>query len=81
MVWIAHWQFLNPGACCDAMSRGAQVFRQRDVTKAVRAVVAAGVEVVRVEVDRAGKIIVVTGKPNENNRPADDGVSEWDRIS
>jgi hypothetical protein len=34
------------------MSRRPCVFRQRDVTKAVKAVVAAGVVVAKVEVDR-----------------------------
>ena len=51
------------------MSRGPQTFRQRDLTRAVKAVVAAGVDVLRVEVDKAGRIIVVTGKPDENRTP------------
>jgi hypothetical protein len=57
------------------MSRGPHTFRQGDVTRAVRAVRAAGVEVQRVEVDRTGKIIVVTGKPSENPAPDE---NEWD---
>ena len=61
------------------MSRAASTFRQRDVTAAVKAVVAAGVEVARVEVDKHGKIVVVTGKPDQ---PAAEstGGNEWDRI-
>ncbi len=47
------------------MSRGACTFRQRDAAALVRAVRAAGCEVVRVEVDRNGKIIVVTDKTDE----------------
>jgi hypothetical protein len=43
------------------MSRGPQTFRQGDVTRAVRAVVAAGVSVAKVEVDKDGRIIVVVG--------------------
>ena len=53
------------------------VFRQRDVTKAVRAVAAAGVQIDRVEVDKTGKIVIVTGKDlgdSSNNSPA----NEWD---
>lgn len=42
------------------MSRAPSTFRQQDVTRAVRAVAAAGVKVSRVEVDRSGKIVVVT---------------------
>ena len=53
------------------------VFRQRDVTKAVRAVAAAGMQIDRVEVDKTGKIVIVTGKDlgdSSNNSPA----NEWD---
>jgi hypothetical protein len=45
------------------MARGPCSFRQRDVTAAVKAVVAAGCEVARAEIDSAGKIVVVIGKP------------------
>lgn len=58
------------------MSRGAQVFRQADVAKAIRATVSAGLSVQRVEIDRNGKIVVVIGTPvldaaNDN---------EWDSV-
>jgi hypothetical protein len=45
------------------MPRGQCTFRQGDVTKAVKAVVAAGVPVARVEIDRDGKITLVTIEP------------------
>jgi hypothetical protein len=45
------------------MSRGEQVFRQTDVTKALKATVSAGMSVRRVEIDRDGKIVVVIGNP------------------
>jgi hypothetical protein len=59
------------------MARGHCTFRQSDVTKAVKAVVAAGVEVARVEVDADGRIVVVAGKPTP-----DEGRegNQWDRI-
>jgi hypothetical protein len=38
-------------------------FRQTDVTRALRATVAAGVEVRRVEIDRDGRIILVMVEP------------------
>jgi hypothetical protein len=44
------------------MSRGAQTFRQGDVTKALKGAVKAGLKVERVEIDRDGKIVVFTGK-------------------
>jgi hypothetical protein len=62
----------------DSMARGTCTFKQADVTKAVRAVVAAGVEVARVEVDREGRIIVVTGKPKPDGGSREE--NEWDRI-
>jgi hypothetical protein len=42
------------------MARAPSTFRQQDVTRAVKAVAAAGVDIVRVEIGRDGKIVVVT---------------------
>jgi hypothetical protein len=53
------------------VARGACTFRQRDVTVAVKAVVAAGVAVARVEIDKEGKIVMIAGKPTETE-PGDD---------
>ena len=53
------------------MGRGACTFRQSDVTRAVKAVVAAGVEVARVEVDKAGKIVVIASKFREDHQVND----------
>jgi hypothetical protein len=47
------------------MCRGSCAFRQSDVTRAVKAVVAAGLEVAGVEVDKTGKIVVLIGKFGE----------------
>jgi hypothetical protein len=46
------------------MARTPSIFRQRDLTRAVRAVRAAGVEVARVEIDKEGTIAIVTGAGN-----------------
>jgi len=59
------------------MSRGPCTFKQSDVAKAVKAVVAAGVEVARVEVDKHGRIVIVAGKPVPDDGK---GGNEWDRI-
>jgi hypothetical protein len=44
------------------MSRGVQIFRQTDVTKAIKAAQNADLDVQRFEIDRAGKIVVFAGK-------------------
>lgn len=55
------------------MSRAPSTFRQADVKRALNATVAAGLKVVRVEIDRGGKIVVVT-----NDQAIDTG-SDMDR--
>ena len=52
------------------MTRTPSYFRQRDVTRAVRAVTKAGVDIARVEIE-SGKITVIVGK-GEAVQPADD---------
>jgi len=55
------------------MARAPSTFRQSDITRAIRAVRAAGVENVRVDITKDGKIGIVVGgeAPKEPN--------EWDR--
>ena len=43
------------------MARAPSTFRQQDVTKAVKAVTAAGVHIARIEIDKSGKIVIITG--------------------
>lgn len=61
------------------MARGRCTFRQQDVTRALRATVAAGIEVQRVEIDQAGKIVVVIGKP-QDRQDETKGPNEWDHL-
>jgi hypothetical protein len=57
--------------------RSQRNFRKRDMRVAVEAVLAAGVPVARVDVNKDG-FSVVAGKPQE--QPAEgNGESEWDR--
>jgi hypothetical protein len=68
-----------------AMAAGALMgapvtFRQRDMEAAVRAVRAAGCEVLRVEVDKTGKIVVVTSSDPAAG-PAGEERNEWDEGS
>lgn len=41
------------------MSRTAPMFRQADLTRAIKSALAAGVAVARVEIDPTGKIVIV----------------------
>ena len=57
-------------------------FRQTDVTRVVKAVIAAGVQVAKVEVDKAGKIVVVVGEPSKTdveNNPWDEVITNMSR--
>ena len=57
------------------MSHGPSTFRLNDIKRAVRACRNAGLTIGRVEVDREGKIVIVTGKPGEMPDPiVDDAV-------
>ena len=47
------------------MSRAPSTFKRQDVTRAVKAVAAAGVGIARVEIDKAGKIIIITGETTD----------------
>jgi ssDNA-binding replication factor A large subunit len=44
------------------MARAPSTFGQTDVTKAVKAVRSAGVNIVRVELTKDGRIVIVTGE-------------------
>ena len=49
------------------MARAPSTFRQQDVTKAVKAVTAAGVAIARVEIDKAGKITIITSSEERSS--------------
>jgi hypothetical protein len=61
------------------VARGTCTFRQRDVAAAVKAVTQAGVDVARVEIDKDGRIIVVTAN-QEKPVDASRGRNEWDNL-
>jgi hypothetical protein len=61
------------------MARGPCTFKQQDVTRALRATIAAGIEVQRVEIDRNGKITVVTAESQAEAREGG-GAGEWENI-
>jgi len=61
------------------MARGPCTFKETDVTRALRATVKAGLDVQRCEIDKDGKIVVVTGRRAEAIVDVE-GVNEWDDI-
>jgi hypothetical protein len=61
------------------MSRRPSSFRQRDLTRAVKAVIAAGLHVAGVKVSAQGDIEVVTGDERVHDSPPQGG-NEWDRL-
>jgi hypothetical protein len=61
------------------MTRRPSAFRQSDLTRAVKAVVAAGLRVAGVKVSAQGDIEVVTGDERVHDSPPQGG-NEWDSI-
>jgi hypothetical protein len=61
------------------MARAPSTFRQQDVTRAVKAVVAAGLRVAGVKVSAQGDIEVVTGDERVQDSTSREG-NEWDRV-
>ena len=62
------------------MSRGQQTFKQSDVTKALKATVKAGIAVERVEIDKDGKIVIVTARPRMQQMREKPEKNEWDGV-
>jgi hypothetical protein len=53
------------------------LFKERDVTRAAKAVLAAGLPVARIEIAKDGSIVVVPGKPSD---VSSDSVNPWDEV-
>ena len=62
------------------MSRGQQTFKQRDVTKALKAAVKAGIAIERFEIDKNGKIIIVTANAKDAVNGDNPEKNEWDGV-
>jgi len=63
------------------MGRGPSPFKKQDVKRALLAAAAAGIKVRSYEIyPITGKIVVLAGKPEEEEPDEDSGGNEWDRI-
>jgi hypothetical protein len=67
------------------MTRRPCTFKQQDITRAVRAVVAAGQHIKRVEIDKEGRIVILTGaddaaKEEQCNYNGQSNYNEWDNV-
>jgi hypothetical protein len=60
------------------MRRRPSAFRQADVTKTVKAVIAAGLRVVGVKVGAQGDIEILTGDREAKPDEPESTVNEWD---
>jgi hypothetical protein len=60
------------------LSRRPCIFRQTDLTRALKGARAAGIEIERFEIDKDGKIVVVAQKSPESPRDGEDVRNEWD---
>ena len=47
--------------------RGPSIFKKTAVTRATKAVLAAGLDVARVEIEKDGRIVVVSSEPTKAN--------------
>lgn len=55
-------------------------FRQSELTRALKGVRAAGIEIHRIEIDRDGKIIVLLGTPTAASDENAAERSEWEEF-
>jgi hypothetical protein len=64
------------------MARAPSTFRQQDVTRAIKAAAAAGVDIARIEIDKAGKIVIIaaTGAGPKEDAAKNINSNPWDSV-
>ena len=60
------------------MSRSISVFRQQDVTRAIKGVTAAGMNIAQIEIDRDGKIVIIAAAGPRLQGGGEE--NSWDRV-
>jgi hypothetical protein len=60
------------------MARAPSTFRQNDVTRAIKATKAAGVDIARIEIAKDGRIIIIT--PVEAAQIGAEEENSWDGV-
>lgn len=63
------------------MPRGKCTFKQSDLTRALKATKAAGVNVVKIEIEPDGKMVVVLSDNKEDLGTADTSGNPWDKVT
>jgi hypothetical protein len=59
------------------MPRAPCIFRQRDLTRAIKGARAAGIDVACIEVDKDGRIIIL---PTQSAAVPETARNEWDEV-
>ena len=59
------------------MARAPSTFRQNDVTRAVKATKAAGVDIARIEIAKDGRIVIITTAETVPHDEAADPLDQW----
>jgi hypothetical protein len=62
------------------MPRRPCLFKERDVTRATKAVLAAGLDVARIEISKDGVIVVVPGSSLDKTSPRSATANDWDEV-
>jgi hypothetical protein len=57
-------------------NRSPQAFKQTNLLRAIKTFQKAGLPIARAEIDRDGKIVIVTGESTKEER-----ANEWDQIT
>jgi hypothetical protein len=60
------------------MTRGPSIFRQQDITKAIKGATKAGVNIGRIEIAKDGRIVIITATEAAQIERGED--NEWDRA-